>query len=186
MVPAHLAATKPFFTVDTVWLKRLDVLYFIELKSRRVHLAGCTANPTSAWVTQQGRQLSWKIQDDSLPVRFLIHDRDTTFPAAFDPMFMSEEVTIICTPVQAPHAFACAERWIRSAREACLDTILILGEGHCHRVLPTYVDDDTHARLHQGSDQRCPVPLRHPARNGPIERRASLGGVLHAYYRGAA
>jgi hypothetical protein len=135
-------------------------------------------------VTQQARQVSWKIQDEGVPVRFLIHDRDTTCSAALDTVFTSEAVTIIRTPVQAPHAFA--ERWIRSAREACLDTIVILGEGHRHRVLPTYVDDDTHARPHQGSDQRCPVPLRHPARDGPIERRASLGGVLHAYYRGAA
>jgi putative transposase len=72
-----------FFTVETVWLKTLYVLFFIELGSRRVHVAGCTATPTGAWVTQQARQLSWQIQDGALPVRFLIHDRDTKFPAAF-------------------------------------------------------------------------------------------------------
>jgi hypothetical protein len=119
-------------------------------------------------------------------VRFLIHDRDTAFSAAVDTVFTSDEVTIIRTPVQAPNAFAFAARWIRSARDECLDQIVILGEGQLHRMLTTYVDDDTHARPHQGSDQRCPVPLRHPTRDGPIERRASVGGVLHEYYRGAA
>jgi len=71
-----------FFTVETAWLKTLYVLFFIELGSRRVHLAGCTSSPTSAWVTQQARQLSWQIQEGTLPVRFLIHDRDTKFPTA--------------------------------------------------------------------------------------------------------
>ncbi len=73
-----------FFTVETAWLKTLYVLFFIELGSRRVHLAGCSSKPTSAWVTQQARHLSWKIQDGELPIRFLIHDRDTKFAATFD------------------------------------------------------------------------------------------------------
>ena len=102
-----------FFTVETAWLKTLYVLFFIELGNRRVHLAGCTANPTSAWVTQQARHLSWQIQDGTLPVRFLIHDRDTKFPAAFDGVFTAEEVTIIWTPVQARNANAHAERCLR-------------------------------------------------------------------------
>ncbi len=119
-------------------------------------------------------------------MRFLIHDRDTKFPAAFDTVFTAEEVTIIRTPVRAPNAHAVAERWIRSVREECLDKILILSEGHVDRVLTAYVDYFNHARPHQGIDQRCPVPLASTARDGPIERRDRLGGVLHDYYRRAA
>ncbi len=175
-----------FFTVETAWLTTLYVLFFIELGSRRVHLAGCTKNPTAAWVTQQARQLSWQIQDGAVPARFLIHDRDATFPPSFDTVCISEDVEIIRTPVQAPNANACAERWIRSVREECLDKLLILGERHLQRVLSTYVDYYNHARPHQGLDQRSPVPLDSAARAGPIYRRDLLGGVLHDYYRRAA
>jgi len=182
----HQIIACDFFTVETAWLKTLYVLFFIELGSRRVHLAGCTANPTSAWVAQQARQLSWQIQDGHVPARFLIHDRDTKFPAAFDTVFTSEDVTIVRTPVQAPNANACAERWVRSVREECLDKILVLGERHLHRVLTAYLDYYNHARPHQGIDQRCPVPLQDVPRVGPIERRDILGGVLHDYYRHAA
>ncbi len=175
-----------FFTVETAWLKTLHVLFFIELGSRRVHLAGCTAKPTNAWVTQQARQLSWKIQDGTLPVRFLIHDRDTKFTTSFDTVFMSEDMTIIRTPVRAPNANAFAERWIRSAREECLDKLLILSESHLHRVLTTYVTYYNTARPHQGIDQQCPIRLEDAALAGPIERRDILGGVVHDYYRRAA
>jgi transposase InsO family protein len=176
-----------FFTVETAWIKTLYVLFFIELGSRRVHLAGCTSSPTSAWVTQQARHLSWQVQDGSVPARFLIHDRDNKLPAAFDTVFKSEEVTIIRTPVRAPNANAFAERWVRSVREECLDRVLILNERHLRRVLTTYVGYYNHARPHQGIGQRCPMPLvTSAARDGPIERRNILGGVLHDYYRRAA
>jgi hypothetical protein len=175
-----------FFTVETAWLKPLYVLFFIELGSRRVHLAGCTASPTAAWVSQQARQLSWQIRDGTLPVRFLIHDRDGKFPPAFDTAFSVERITIIRTPIQGPNANAFAERWVRSIREECLDKLLILNERHLHRVLIAYIDYYNHARPHQGIDQCCPVPIESGARDGPIARRDILGGVLHDYYRRAA
>src|SRR5215472_2865879 len=78
-----------FFAVDTVWLTRLYVLFFIEVGSRRVHLAGCTGQPTSAWVAQQARNLAWKLQDGGLKVKFLLRDRDSKFSAAFDEVFKS-------------------------------------------------------------------------------------------------
>ncbi len=175
-----------FFTVETAWLKTLHVLFFIELGSRRVHLAGCTSSPTSAWVTQQARHLSWKLQDGDVPIRFLIHDRDTKFATSFDTVFRSEDVTIIRTPVRGPNANAFAERWIRSVREECLDKLLILGEGHLRRVLTVYIPYYNTARPHPGINQRCPTGLLHTPRDGPIERRDLLGGVLHDYYRRAA
>ncbi len=176
-----------FFTVETAWLQTLYVLFFIELSSRRVHLAGCTTNPSTAWVTQQARHINWKMQDGAISTRFLIHDRDSKFPTAFDTVFTSEDITIIRTPVRAPNANAFAERWVRSVREECLDKILIFSEGHLCRVLIAYLEYYNHARPHQGIDQQCPVPLvRSAARDGPIERRDILGGVLHDDYRRAA
>jgi len=68
-----------FFTVETVWLKRIYVLVFIELATRRVHLAGCTTNPDGAWVTQQARNFTFDLDERAQPLRFLIHDRDAKF-----------------------------------------------------------------------------------------------------------
>ncbi len=137
-------------------------------------------------MTQQARQLSWQIQDGTLPAQFLIYDRDTEFSDAFATVYTSEDVEIIRTPIQAPNANAYAERWIRSGSEECLDKILVLGEWHLLRVLAAYVKYYNHARPHQGIDQRCPVALRNAPRAGPIERRNILGCVLHDYYRQAA
>ena len=126
-------------------------------------------------MTQQARQLSWQIQDGTLPMHFLIHDRDAKFPPSFDTVFISEDVEIIRTPVQAPNANAFAERWIRSVREECLDKILVLGERPLQRVLRTYVAYYNHSRPHQGIDQRSPVPLDNAARAGPFGRRDFFG-----------
>jgi putative transposase len=94
-----------FFTVDTVFLQRLYVLCFLVLGSRRVYLAGCTASPDAAWVTQQARQFSWHLQDgDPGATTFLLHDRDSTFAAGFDTDFASEGVEVIRTPYRAPNA----------------------------------------------------------------------------------
>jgi putative transposase len=105
-----------FFTVDTLWLGRLYVLFFLELSSRRVHLAGCTANPDGRWIAQQARQLAWSLAERETPLRFLIHDRDSKFGRAFDDVFRSEAVEIIRTPFRAPQANAFAERWVGTVR----------------------------------------------------------------------
>ena len=97
-----------FFTVKTVWLKTVYVLFFIELGTRRVHLAGCTTKPDSAWVTQQARQMVWTLEAREPSIRYLIHDRDTKFSASFDTVFKTEGIEIILTPYQAPNANAFA------------------------------------------------------------------------------
>jgi putative transposase len=159
------------------------VLFFIELNTRRVYLAGCTSEPTSAWVTQQARQLVWEVQDNLPPKRFLIHDRDTKFPASFDAVFSAGGIAIIRTP---PHANAFAERWVRSVREECLDHLLIVSEHHLRRVLKAYLTYYNQARPHQGLQQQTPIPLPPCPSQGEIRRREVLGGLIHGYYREAA
>ncbi len=105
-----------FFTVDTFFLQTIYVLFFIELSTRRIYLAGCTTRPTSAWVTQQARQVTWNLEGRTPALHFLIHDRDTKFTEAFDTVFRAEGLHIIRTPVCAPNANAVAERWVRTVR----------------------------------------------------------------------
>jgi transposase InsO family protein len=117
-----------FFTVKTLHLQTLYVLFFVELGSRRVHLAGCTTHPNTVWVTQEARQLVWQLDESSIPMRFLIHDRDSKFTTSFDQVFVSEGIDIVRTPFRAPRVNAVAERWVRSIRQECLDHLLILNQ----------------------------------------------------------
>jgi putative transposase len=105
-----------FFTVETISLRRFYVLFFIELESRYVHLAGCTTNPTGGWVTQQARNLSFSGVFERM--RFLIHDRDSKFTSAFDEVFRSEGIKVIHTPIRAPQANAYAQRFVASPRSS--------------------------------------------------------------------
>ena len=174
-----------FFTVETVSLQRLYVLFFIELGSRRVHLAGCTANPSGDWVTQQARQLAWRSAERSTPLRFLIRDRDSKFTRDFDTVFRSEGIEIIRTPVRAPKANAIAERFVRTVRAECLDWLLILNRRHLERVLRVFVDHYNH-RPHRAlnlvpPDPHGTTPARDPSAPDHLERRDLLGGLIHEY-----
>ena len=91
-----------FFTVDTIWLRRLYLLFLIELDTRRVYLAGVTANPDGAWVTQQARHLLLALGERGRRVGFLVRDRDAKFSRAFDDVFRSEGAKMLVTPVRAP------------------------------------------------------------------------------------
>jgi transposase InsO family protein len=175
-----------FFTFETVLLKTVYVLFFIDLSSRRVYLAGTTSQPDTAWVTQQARQMVRQLQDRQTLVRFLVHDRDTKFLAGFDRAFAAEGIEIVLTPYQAPNANAIAERWVRSVRAECLDQLLILTESHLRRVLREYVGYYNGARPHQGLQQKAPIPLPPPPTQGPIHCHDVLGGIIHDYYQEAA
>jgi putative transposase len=123
-----------FLTVDTVFLHRLYVLFFIQLHTRRVHLAGVTANPTGAWVAQQARNLLGALAQGG-GFRFLIRDRDSKFTRAFDDIWRAVGAEVIGTPIQAPNANAVAERWVGTVRRECLDQLLIVGRRQLVRVL---------------------------------------------------
>jgi putative transposase len=175
-----------FFAVETLWLRTVYVLFFIEVRTRKVHLAGCAHHPTAAWVTQQARHLSWTIQDGRLPARVLLHDRDGKFPPSFDAVFRSEGLEVLRTAPRRPQENGIAERWIRSARRECLDHLLILSERRLLRVLTEYVAYYNQRRPQQGLGQACPVPLIPCRGHGPIRCRDVLGGIIHDYHRGAA
>ncbi len=179
-----------FFTVETLWLGRIYVLFFLELNSRRVHFAGCTASLDGRWTAQQARQLAWSLSERATPVRFLIHDRDSKFSRAFDEVFRSEGVEIIRTPFRAPQANAFAERWVGTVRRDCLDWLLISSRRQLERVLRVYVDHYNTHRPHRALGLTPPMPVPHlrPVGAGPpdkLHRRARLGGLIHEYARAA-
>jgi transposase InsO family protein len=175
-----------FFTVETISLQRVYVLFFIELGNRSVHLAGCTANPTGTWVTQQARQFAWTLRERPGSFRFLIRDRDSKFTRDFDAVFASESIEIIKTPIRAPKANAFAERFVRTARAECLDWLLIMNRRHLERVLRVFIDHYNTHRPHRSLNLTPPTPtalnvLGIPPTPASIERRDRLGGLLHEY-----
>jgi putative transposase len=179
-----------FLTVDTVFLQRLYVLFFIQLDTRRVHLAGVTANPTGTWVTQQARNLAATLDEDATAVRFLLRDRDSKFTRAFDDIWRAVGAEVIRTPIQAPNANTVAERWVGTLRWECLDHLLITGRRHLLRVLHSYVKHYNRHRPHRSLDLSAPERSARQAIAGPpaakqIHRRDVLGGLIHEYERAA-
>ena len=173
-----------FFHADTVFLRRLYVLFFIEHGTRRVHLAGITACPTGEWVAQQARNLLMDLGDHADGVKFLIRDRDAKFTAAFDAVFAAASTRIIKTPVRAPRANAIADRWVGSARRECLDRMLITGERHLRLVLDEYIDHYNASRPHRALQQKPPAGRAHPPAEVTgirVLRRDRLGGLIHEY-----
>jgi putative transposase len=175
-----------FFTVETWLMKTYYVLFFIELKTRRIHIAGATTNPNSAWVSQQARNVSGDLRELGVVPRFLIRDRDTKFTGPFDAVFEADGARIISTPIRAPNANAHAERWVGTARAECLDWILIRGRRHLERVLREYVGHYNDHRPHRAMcllppDARDGRPHLEAQRPSAIERRPILGGLINEY-----
>jgi putative transposase len=175
-----------FFSVDSAWLTRYYVLFFIEVETRRVHLAGITTNPTGAWVTQQARNLATSFDERERVVRHLIRDRDTKFMRSFDDVWRSIGAHVLRTPVRAPNANAYAERWVGTVRRECLDHLLIVGPRHLSRVLCEFVDHYNAHRPHRALGLAAPQPRRMrstgpPARIEGVVRRDVLGGLIHEY-----
>ena len=174
-----------FFTVETIWLQRLYVLFFIELGSRRVCLAGCTPTPSAPWVTQQARQVTWTLAERPERVRFLIRDRDQKFTHGFDEVFRGDWIEIVRTPFRAPQANGVAERFVRTARAECRDWMLIVNQQHLARVLEVFVTHYNEHRPHRALALVPPEPRRASVASAAgelrVHRRDRLGGVVHEY-----
>jgi transposase InsO family protein len=179
----HAILAVDFAHVDTVFLRRLYVLVVIEHDRRRVHIAGITAHPTGAWVTQQARNLLMDLGDHADRFRFLIRDRDAKFTTAFDAVFVGADIRIIRTPVRAPRANAIAERWIGTLRRECLDHLLIAGPRHLTAVLREYSDHYNAHRPHRSLHQQPPADATPPPSEATVRplRRDRLGGCIHEY-----
>jgi putative transposase len=174
-----------FFTVETLWLRRFYVLFFIELSRRRVYLAGVTSNPDGAWVVQQARNLTMTLAEQKQRHRILIRDHDRKFTAAFDEVFRSEGLRVIKAPIAAPRAKAHAERWVGSIRRECLDRILIVSRRQLQTVLREYVAYYNTHRPHRSLAQQPPLvktaPIPAADHEWRVRRRDRLAGLLHEY-----
>jgi len=177
------------FTVETIRLKTLHVLFFIQLSTRRVVAAGVTAHPDSAWVTQQARNAAMDLNDRGASIRFLLRDHDAKFTRSFDDVFGSEGGQVLRTPIRAPRANAYAERWVQTVRAECLDWTLVLGRRHLLWLLRGYLRHYNQQRPHRGLALAVPEAgeRRSPQVNpGEVRRRDVLGGLIHEYHEVAA
>jgi putative transposase len=166
---------------------RHHVFFFMHVATRRVHVAGVTVDPSTAWLVQLGRNLTDPVDGFLRRATHLILDRDPLYGASFRALLEASGVTVIRLPRASPNLNAHAERWIRSVREDVLDRLVIFGEAHLRRVLASYVAHFSHERPHQGLRGALVDPdPRAVNRSGPVRRRDRLGGLLRFYHRASA
>ncbi|MCF6475762.1 integrase [Nonomuraea sp. MG754425] len=189
---AHAIIACDFLVVETVLLKRLYVLVFIEHGTRRLHLAGVTAHPTGAWTVQQARNLIMDLGERIAGLRFVIHDRDPLFTSMFREVFTSEGLRDITTLLRTPRMNAICERGIGTLRRELLDRILILKERHLARVLQEYLVHYNGHRPHQSRCQRPPDIATQPSRDvtelddlRSIRRKPVVAGMIGEYHHAA-
>jgi putative transposase len=154
-------AAVDFLHVNTVLLRRLYVLVFIEHGSRRMHLGGVTAHPTGEWTVQQARNLALTLDERFEDIKFLIRDRGSNFTRSFDAVFQATGTRILRTAVQVPRMNAICERLVGTLRRELRDRVLVLGERHLRAVLAEYQVHYNTARPHQGIAQRVPDGEHH-------------------------
>ena len=178
-----------FFTVE-VWtrrgLQRFVVLFFIELSTRRVEIAGIAATANGLWTEQIGRNLTDSMDGILNGKRYLIHDRDPLFTSAFLETIASVGVESVKLPPRSPNLNAYAERFVRSIKESCLDRMIFFGEGSLRKGIDEFLLHYHGERNHQGLGNRLIVPDACQAgHGGAVLRRERLGGMLNYYYRAA-
>ena len=176
--------------MDTVLLKRIYVLVFIEHGTRRMHIGGVTANPTGEWTVQQARNLALSFGERFEDVKFLIRDRGSNFTPSFDAVFQAAGTRIVRTAARAPRMNAICERLVGTLRRELLDRVLILGEAHLRTVLAEYQAHYNMAWPHQGIAQRIPDGGRFAVAaldldRERIHRKPVLGGLINEYSRAA-
>jgi transposase InsO family protein len=171
--------------VDTVLLRRVYVLFVMEIQARTVHVLGVTTHPAGWWTAQQARNLLMDLRERAGRFKFLIRDRDGKFTAGFDEVFAGNGTRVIKTPVRSPRANAFAERFVGTLRRECLDHVLILGERHLRKILAEYAQHYNSHRPHQSLQQQ--PPLHQPCHvvdvTARIGRRCVVSGLISEYRR---
>jgi transposase InsO family protein len=181
-----------FFTVEVLTLKGLVtyyVLFFIQLESRRVCLAGITPHPDQQWMEQMGRNVTMQKWGFLANRRYLLHDRDTKFCMSFRHLIEAGRVKTLPLPARSPNLNAYAERWVRSVKQECLSKLILFGERPLRRALQQYVAHYHEERNHQGKQNRLLFPLPNRGAsgdNGIVRCKERLGGLLKYYEREAA
>jgi putative transposase len=179
------------FITKKIWTQRglIDyfILFAINVQSRRVHVLGMTANPTSEWMAQQARNLCMHWQDQEQPASDLIRDRDGKFTAQFDAIVTSEGVQVVRLTPGTPNLNAYAERWVQSLKYECLNNFIVLGERHLRHLVSQYVEHYLNERPHQAKDNMPLSGASPPTEpHGDIICHERLGGLLRHYTRQAA
>jgi putative transposase len=176
-----------FVHVDTVFLRRVYVMFVMEIQTRTVHILGATAHPTGAWTAQQARNLLIDLGERADRFKFLIRDRDSKFTMTFDDVFAGNGTRVIKTPVHSPKANSFAERFAGTLRRECLDHLLIFGEQHLRKILSQYAQHYNDHRPHQARHQK--PPLHKPGQTiditARINRRQAVYGLISEYRRAA-
>ncbi len=173
-----------FLSVDTVLLKRLYVLLYMELVTRRVIWFAVTERPDADWISQQARNLCWELVEIGVDARFLVHDHDAKYGGGSDLVFEAARIEVIRTPIAAPKANAHMERQIGSTRRECLDWILVLNQRHLERVLASWLEYYNGARPHRALGLKTPIARSDPVlTSGPVTCNERLGGLLREYSR---
>ena len=172
-----------FFHIDTVSLRRLYVLFVMEVRTRHVHILGVTAHPDGAWTTQAARILMIDLGDRAADFTHLVRDRDGKFAAAFDAVFAAEGIEVTKIPPRSPNCNPYAERFVRSAREECTDNILLLDRGHAEKFLTDFAPHFNSHRPHQGRDQLAPSddPDVIPFPTFRSRRCPAVAGLINEY-----
>jgi putative transposase len=179
-----------FFTVEVLTVRGLVtyyVLFFIRLESRQVDIAGITIHPDEAWMKQIARNATMEDCGALRDCRYLLHNRDTKFTRSFRAVVASGQVDPLALPALSPNLNAYAERWVRSVKEECLSKVILFGERSLRRALSDYVDHFHGERNHQGKGNILLFPRDTDRyREGPVQCRERLGGLLRYYYQEAA
>jgi putative transposase len=188
----HLAllAGTDFFTAEVLTLRGLVtyyVLIFIHLGSRRVTIAGMTIHPDEKWMQQIARNVTMDGCGALRDCCYLLHDRDSKYTQSFRAIIASGQVEPLVLPARSPNLNAYAERWVRSVKEECLSKVVLFGERSLRRALSEYVEHYHAERNHQGKGNVLLFPRgTHGCRDGPVQCRERLGGLLRYYHQEAA
>jgi transposase InsO family protein len=185
---SQAAVACDFATIDTAFLRRYYLLFFIDVTSREVFYAGITTNPTGPWTTQAARNLFLRHGERLVAARALVRDRGSQFVDSFDEIFRTEGVKILKTPVRTPVANTFAERWIGTLRRELLDRTIIWNRHQLERLVIDYIAHYNDHRPHRSLDQQPPRPadLAEDNRPGPrILRTTRCDGHINEYRNAA-